>query len=128
MDVFARWFASRAGVLQTTATCVVLVVLEYVFPSVDPHGFWLLFYLTVYSAVTQPVLAYVARKDGAENKIILERLAGIEREVKATEDRPSHWSQHAVDELKAEVRRLRRVVNALPDPDRRKPSAETEGK
>jgi hypothetical protein len=28
----------------------------------DPHGFWVLYWLTVYSAVTQPVLAFCSRR------------------------------------------------------------------
>ena len=54
---FDEWFASAACVWQTLLVCVAIVVVEIVWPSVDPHYFFLLFILTVYSAITQPALA-----------------------------------------------------------------------
>jgi len=59
---FTEWFGSGGGVIQTFAVTVLVVVLELAFPRVDPHGFWLLFWMTIYSAVTQPALAYSGAK------------------------------------------------------------------
>lgn len=59
---FADWFASVAGIIQTSVFVAVVLVVEWFRPSLDPHGFWLLFWLTVYSGITQPVLAFCARR------------------------------------------------------------------
>jgi hypothetical protein len=64
LGAFNRWFASAAGVLQTFLMVTAIVVWERFYPHADEHGFWLLYWLTVYSAVTQPALAYIARKSG----------------------------------------------------------------
>jgi uncharacterized membrane protein len=57
---FARWFASSGSVWQTTCIVLAWVGFELAFPRVDPHGFVVLYVLTVYSAITQPALAYAA--------------------------------------------------------------------
>lgn len=62
IDAFADWFGSVACVVQTLVVCAALVVAEAVWPTVDPHGFRYLYALTVYSAVTQPALAYAAER------------------------------------------------------------------
>lgn len=67
---FNRWFTSRGGVFQTFLICVLLVFLEAFHVLPDPNGFWLLYYLTVYSAITQPALAASA----AANEDRLEQL------------------------------------------------------
>lgn len=59
MDRFAAWFQSAAGAWQTFFVLIGAVILEFVNPHLDAHGFWLLYWLTVYSAVTQPALAYI---------------------------------------------------------------------
>ncbi len=58
MTLFADWFESQSGVLQTFMVCIGCVALEHVLPNIDNQGLQLLYWLTVYSAVTQPVLAY----------------------------------------------------------------------
>jgi hypothetical protein len=77
LDRFNGWFASAAGVWHTFFFCVAVVAAEYAWPALDPHGFWLLFYLTVYSAVTQPALAYVGRKSGEQQGAILAHLQAV---------------------------------------------------
>jgi hypothetical protein len=70
---FDKWFSSGAGVWQTLVACIVIVVVEIVWPSLDPHWFWLLVFLTVYSAVTQPALAQSGAATAAEiRKLALE--------------------------------------------------------
>lgn len=54
---FDKWFTSSNGVWQTLGVCLLIVAVELGFPSIDPHFFWLLMILTVYSAITQPALA-----------------------------------------------------------------------
>jgi hypothetical protein len=54
---FDAWFTSGAGVWQTLFVCAAIVAVELIWPNLDPHWFWLLVFLTVYSAVTQPALA-----------------------------------------------------------------------
>ncbi|MFE2998683.1 hypothetical protein ACFXG4_27230 [Nocardia sp. NPDC059246] len=74
LTAFDRWFASAAGVWQTFAVTVVIVILERVFPHVDPNGFWLLYVLTIYSGITQPALAHVG---ATANKMLHEVLAEL---------------------------------------------------
>lgn len=62
LEWFADWFASRGGVWQTTVALIIIVTIEAAFSGLDPHGFWLLYWCTVYSAVTQPILAYCSRR------------------------------------------------------------------
>lgn len=75
LKAFASWFSSPAGIWQTIGLIALVVLYEKLFPNSDPNGFWLLYWLTVYSAVTQPILAYVAGVSGAEElKLIKEEL------------------------------------------------------
>lgn len=81
LERFAKWFASPAGVWQTTLLTAALIVAENVFPHLDSHGFWLLYYLTAYSAVTQPVLAYVNRQDTSHGEDLLEEILDDVEEI-----------------------------------------------
>lgn len=82
LQAFARWFRSPAGIFQTLFLVAVLVICEAVFPNLDEHGFWLLYWLTVYSAITQPILAYVADVAGAKTDSVLnEELRLIKEEL-----------------------------------------------
>lgn len=83
LEAFNRWFTSAAGVYQTLAAVVVIVVLEQFHVVNDHNGFWLLYWLTVYSAITQPALAYVARQGGVSEEKILHH---IERLIEGRED------------------------------------------
>lgn len=75
---FNDWFSSPGGVYQTFLVVLVIVAAEQIWPSLDPHGFVVLYLLTVYSAITQPALAATGR-ESAER---LERLlALIERQI-----------------------------------------------
>jgi hypothetical protein len=88
LQAFARWFRSPAGILHTIVLVSVIVVAETVFPNFDPHGFWLLYWLTVYSAVTQPILAYVADASGNEElKLIKEELQILRQLQDAVEEK-----------------------------------------
>lgn len=82
LQKFARWFRSPAGIFQTLALVALIVIYEMIFPRVDEHGFWLLYWLTVYSAITQPILAYVADIAGAKTDSVLnEELKLIKEEL-----------------------------------------------
>lgn len=83
LSAFNRWFASAPGVLQTFLLVIAVVVYERIFPHADEHGFWLLYWLTVYSAVTQPALAYIARKSGDDHEASDERQEQILRHLAA---------------------------------------------
>lgn len=85
---FAVWFASSTGVWQTVAVCLGWVVVERLFPQSDPNGFLLLYVLTVYSAITQPILAYSNKMDTdatdrilQELRTILDRIESMERAI-----------------------------------------------
>lgn len=70
LDAFDWWFGSALGVWQTLGLCIVVVIFEHLHPSADPNGFQLLYWLTVYSAVTQPVLAYGNRGSKQSGQIL----------------------------------------------------------
>jgi len=84
LEWFADWFASRGGVLQTTVVLLVIVTIEAIFGGLDPHGFWLLYWCTVYSAVTQPVLAYCSRRAAAKADLDVAAVKAEEDQILAT--------------------------------------------
>jgi len=82
LSSFARWFASAAGVWQTAVLVFALVLVEEFFPHLDPQGFRFLYWLTVYSAVTQPALAFVGWQAGVRTDVVLnEELKLIREEI-----------------------------------------------
>jgi hypothetical protein len=85
LNRFARWFASAAGVWQTVFICLAWVGAEKVFPRSDPNGLILLYVLTIYSAVTQPILAYSNRLDTEQGAVILKHLGDVLDRVAAME-------------------------------------------
>jgi len=70
---FDKWFVSGAAVWQTLGVCVLIVVVEIAWPTLDPHWFWLLVLLTVYSAITQPALAQATSVQTEQLRLIEER-------------------------------------------------------
>lgn len=87
LERFNRWFTSAAGVWQTCAVTLVIVVLERVFPHADPHGFWLLYILTVYSGVTQSALAYAGAQSADKLDRALAKIERLEEQILAVETR-----------------------------------------
>jgi hypothetical protein len=78
LEWFNRWFSSRGGVYQTLALTALVVVFEGIYPDADPNHFWVLYVLTVYSGVTQNILAYGNNKTAQRTELILRRLQRIE--------------------------------------------------
>lgn len=74
LAAFARWFASGAGVWQTFIVTLAVCVVEFIFPNWDPNHFAVLFWLTVYSGVTQPALAYVSSQADSRTEAVLSHL------------------------------------------------------
>lgn len=72
MRRFSDWFASPSGVVETFVVVMGIVVAEVIWPNIDPNGFWLLYALTVYSGITQPILAF-ASSVSAEETIALQK-------------------------------------------------------
>jgi hypothetical protein len=87
LRAFDRWFGSAAGVVQTLILVTATVVAELLGLVRDDHGFWLLYWLTVYSAVTQPVLAYSNRQSGAVQAAREDLMVELERRILAKLDR-----------------------------------------
>ena len=93
---FDAWFSSGRGVYQTLIVCLIIIVVEEVWPTLDPHWYWLLVLLTVYSAITQPALAQSGaatmselrrieekqNADLAEHKAMLKEMHEIVKELK----------------------------------------------
>ena len=73
LERFAAWFCSGSGVWQTAFVTLCIVVVECSDRSLDPHAFVLMAALTVYSAITQPALAY----SGARSAEQMERLLDV---------------------------------------------------
>lgn len=80
LDRFNGWFSSSAGVWQTAVIACGIAAVELADPRLDPHGFWLLWALTIYSGITQPALAYSARVGAEQNEAIETRLVRLEEE------------------------------------------------
>ena len=70
---FDKWFVSGGAVWQTLGVCVLIVIVEIAWPTLDPHWFWLLVLLTVYSAITQPALAQATSVQTEQLRLIEER-------------------------------------------------------
>lgn len=131
---FSVWFSSSGAVWQTTVLVLVWVIAEQVFPQSDPHGFVLLYVLTVYSAITQPALAFAsdqaaseaARATGAARQMLqnqtdtMEAVAAILERMDDNVTQMRHYDAadaRDLDEILAFVREVRR----------REGSQETEG-
>lgn len=87
LEKFNRWFCSAGGVWQTMIVTVGLVVAEASGLLRDQHGFWLLYWLTVYSAVTQPALAHSGARSAAAMEEVLARLEAAENQLADAERR-----------------------------------------
>lgn len=81
MHRFSVWFASPAGVLQTFALTILWVIVEHIWRHLDPNGFILLYVLTVYSGITQPVLAYASSVSAAESGLAQQELHAMQRQI-----------------------------------------------
>lgn len=126
VERFSEWFESSTAVWQTLAVCFAIVIVEFADPGLDPHFFWVLFWLTVYSAVTQPALAYAARRAAelvrqvlaAIHALVAQILALVEEvrrlvdEIRSLAERSEH-TQRAVLELARDVRGLAERIEAL---------------
>lgn len=77
LNRFTRWFCSKGGVWQTTGATLAVVAVEVSDRALDPHAFVLMAVLTVYSAITQPALAYSGQTSAARTE---ELLATVERQ------------------------------------------------
>lgn len=79
LQSFDEWFSSERGVYQTLLITLLICVAELLFPHLDPHGFWLLYWLTVYSAVTQPALANTGRHQIDRLEKLIDQVAELEK-------------------------------------------------
>jgi hypothetical protein len=118
---FANWFSSSGGVWQTVIFATIVTTLEQIFPRLDPHGFWLLYYLTIYSAITQPALAFIGRQSSIKSQESLDQLQKLNTIfiTKANADINSHivsYNQHAetlmrLQSIAANMERHLQVLN-----------------
>lgn len=87
---FNEWFSSPQGVWQTLGVTAIIVAAELAFPQLDPHGFWLLYWVTIYSAITQPALAFSGAHNDARLSTLeireLDELNAIQEHMAALED------------------------------------------
>lgn len=87
---FERWFSSSRGVYQTALLTAAIIVLEYTHVIHDKGMFEFMAWLTIYSGVTQNILAYSnrrsvdqARVEEAVNRALDEREVAIGEEMLA---------------------------------------------
>jgi hypothetical protein len=78
---FGEWFGSPAGVIQTFVLVNLVAIAEHLFPHLDKGGFQFLYWLTWYSAITQPVLAYVNGKDVDRLQVAVDAILTLERRI-----------------------------------------------
>lgn len=83
---FGRWFASSAGVWQTAVLVTVWWLAEFFGLLHDPQHLQLCVWLTIYSAVTQPVLAWVNKQDSAQGNLLLREIRSIAAAIETKED------------------------------------------
>ena len=81
LEKFNHWFCSGGGVWQTAMITIAIVALEASRVLHDTHGFWLLYWLTVYSAVTQPALAHAGAVNEQRIEQLLTRIEELETRV-----------------------------------------------
>lgn len=86
LGMFTKWFESAAGVWQTLVAVLIVVNLEFIFPSVDPHAFILMAVLTVYSGITQPALAYGNAQAAKQLEETLAKLEILEERMVSMEE------------------------------------------
>ena len=61
---FTDWFGSVPGFKQQMTFMLGWVLIAIVFPRIDPNMFHLMAFLTIYSGVTQPLLAIQNARSG----------------------------------------------------------------
>lgn len=83
---FGRWFASAPGVWQTAVVALAWWLAEFFGLLHDPQHLQLCVWLTIYSGVTQPVLAWVNRQDTRQGDAILAKLDAALLRIEAKED------------------------------------------
>ncbi len=83
---FARWFASAGGVWQTAVIVLAWYGAEATGFIKDDQHFQMMVWLTIFSAVTQNVLAYANRQDTQQGDKILAEIQAIASRIEAKED------------------------------------------
>jgi hypothetical protein len=87
LDGFNKWFTSAAGILHTIMLIAFVVLAEHFHLIKDRNGFALLYWLTIYSAITQPMLAFVAKNSGDSEDVLLKHIESIVEHLGVGEDK-----------------------------------------
>lgn len=103
LTAFTKWFSGPACFWQTSLIVGGIAIVELIYPSIDPHGFWLLWALTLFSAWTQPALAYGNATSAQQLDKTLEHLEIMMAKVEVLTERAE-----TLEEQNAEL--LARVV------------------
>ena len=110
MNHFSDWFSSVGGVVETFLGTMAIVGLEHVRPTLDPNGFLLLYWLTVYSGVTQPVLAYAARIASQKLDLVLARLDNLLMQVLANQEQMQTLQESSNQMLRNQMDMMRAII------------------
>lgn len=73
LELFANWFQSDSGVIQSFAVSTGGAVLELIFPDLDPNHFWYLFLCTYWSAFTCNALANSSKRNAEHDAEVVAR-------------------------------------------------------
>lgn len=84
LTTFDNWFCSTAGVWHTLFIVIAIVILERIFPGLDPGMFALMVWLTIYSGVTQPALAHTGRESADRIEAMEQHMEQILEHIEAT--------------------------------------------
>lgn len=106
---FTHWFDSQGGVYQTFFITMGIVVFEAMFPRIDTHGFYLLYWLTVYSAITQPALAH----SGKIAALLLRQF--VEDAFKGLDKKLDRYHEETQGRLRALERQNAQILRKLED-------------
>lgn len=85
LSAFGDWFASGGGVWETAVVMLGLTS-YYLVRGALGHAIFFLAILTVYSGITQPILALVARAAGKKTDEALAKLMEVEERLATLEE------------------------------------------
>lgn len=78
---FADWFQSNAGVKQCFVFFTSGVIVELIWPGLDPNHFWYLFVCTYWSAFTCNALANSSKRDADAVQAFLASIKAEEDQI-----------------------------------------------
>lgn len=109
---FTEWFGSGPGVWQTAVLTVGVVVADFIAVQFfhrqpDPHLFYIMAVLTIYSAITQPALAHA----GAVAQKLLMKILGVIHELLTDTREMMRAQRELLEQQRITLTRLERMMS-----------------